>query len=167
MEILMRKLFITLTLFMLPVALFAQSESKEIRLSEPVEVTENYEVFGSKFTLVDKPLSLNSVISNSNQYNEKEVLITTTISKVCQKKGCFFIAQDGELTARITFKDYSFFVPTKSSGKNVTIQGVFEKKIITESKAKHYAEDAGADPDGIKGDQVEYSIVATSVKIEK
>jgi hypothetical protein len=89
------------------------------------------------------------------------------VAKVCQKKGCFFVAQDGDAVARVTFVDYSFFVPTDSGGKDVTIVGTFGKKELSEEKARHYASDEGSNPDAITGPRSEYSIVATSVIVPK
>jgi hypothetical protein len=87
------------------------------------------------------------------------------VAQVCQKKGCFFVAQDGDAVARVTFVDYSFFVPTDSGGKDVTIVGTFNRKVISEAQAKHFAEDAGQDPAAVTGPREEYSIVATSVVV--
>ena len=68
---------------------------------------------------------------------------------------------------RVTFKDYGFFVPTDSGGKRVTIVGTFDRKVISEKQARHYAEDAGQDPSQIVGERTEYSIVATSVVVPR
>ena len=148
---------------------FAQeSEKKEVlRLSEPVEVTDQYEVFGSKIKTKDAPKPLADVIAKSADHQDKEVIVTANVTEVCSKKGCFFVANSGDKSARITFVDYSFFVPTDSQGKDVTIVGVFNEKTLTEEQAKHYAEDAGQNPDDVVGEQKEYSIVATSVVIPK
>ena len=97
----------------------------------------------------------------------RPVVIETEIVEVCQKKGCFFIAQDGDSVARITFVDYSFFVPTDSGGKTVTIVGTFDRKTLSEAQARHYAEDAGGDPSKVVGPRSEYAIVATSVIVPK
>ena len=144
----------------------AQDQKEAIRLSEPVQVTDTYEVFGAKTGNFDKPVLLSEAISKSTA-KEQDVVIKTVIAQVCQKKGCFFMAQDGDASARITFKDYSFFIPTDSQGKEVTILGKMSRKEISEADAKHYAEDTGKDPDSVKGPQMEYSIVATSVIIQK
>ncbi len=138
-----------------------------IRLSEPVEATADYEVFGAKFDAAGDPMSLSAVIAKDDEYAGKEVLVETRVAKVCQKKGCFFIAQDGEAVARVKFKDYGFFVPTDTGGKTVTLVGTFNKTMVPEDRAKHYAEDAGEDPAKISGPQPEYAIVATSVRIPK
>lgn len=161
----MKKLSL-LTLFVLFANLsFAQSTTDVIRLSEPVFETENAEVFGANIDLKTlSPKTLTEVIGSTN---ESTVTLKTTVAEVCSKKGCFFIAQDGEFTARITFKDYGFFIPTDSQGKEVMLIGDFSVKTLSEEQAKHYAEDAGKDASLISGEQKEYSIIATSVVVPK
>lgn len=145
-----------------------------IRLSEPVAVTDSYEIFGAEVAEWDETLSLAEVISATEKLGKKAdveslsfdpVTIEAEVAEVCQKKGCFFIATDGENTARVTFKDYGFFVPTDSQGKKVKLVGTFSIKELSEDQARHYAEDAGKNPDEISGPQKEYSIVATSVLV--
>jgi hypothetical protein len=140
---------------------------KVVRLSEPVEVTDKYEVFGSRVEEMGETKRLSEIIGNEDAYLDKQVSVEARVAKVCQKKGCWFLAHDGDAVARITFVDYSFFVPTDSIGKDVTIVGTFGKNLLSEEKARHYAEDAGADPSTVVGRQPEYSIVATSVVIPK
>ena len=152
-------------LFVLPAP--ASADDQVIRLSEPVEVTDDYEVFGSKFEPAGEPVALAEIIANDDAYADQEVVVRTRVAKVCQKKGCFFIAQDGEAMARVSFKDYGFFVPTDTGGKTVTLVGTFSKKVISEAQAKHFAEDAGEDPSTVTGDRTEYAIVATSVVIPR
>jgi hypothetical protein len=136
-----------------------------IRLSEPVQTGDGYEVFGSPVGEVGEPKPLATIVAASEQYAGQQVHAKATVSQVCRKKGCFLVAQDGEAVARVTFVDYSFFVPTDSGGKDVTIVGTFNRKVITEAQARHFAEDAGDDPAKISGPREEYSIVATSVVI--
>lgn len=161
------KISIYLILFVLStISVLAQSTSEIIRLSEPIQETESVEVFGSLIELEDlNPMTLSQIIEGEN----KTSLITlkTTVSEVCNKKGCFFIAQDGDYTARITFKDYSFFIPTDSKGKEVVLVGDFSIETLSKEQAKHYAEDAGKDAESITGEQKEYSVVATSVVVPK
>jgi hypothetical protein len=135
------------------------------RLSEPVEVGEGFEVFGAPVGAQGEPRRLAEIIAGSAKYAGQQVHAAATVAQVCQKKGCFFVAQDGEAVARVTFVDYSFFVPTDSAGKNVTIVGTFNRKLVTEAQAKHFAEDAGQDPAKVVGPREEYSIVATSVVV--
>lgn len=160
-----------LVLFALPLALMLSASpvlaGEVVRLSEPVEVTEHHEVFGSPLGQTGEPKGLAEIIAAEDDYAGKEVFVTADVAQVCQRKGCFLIAQDGDAVARVTFKDYSFFVPTDSSGKRVRILGTFGKTMVSEQRARHYAEDAGQDPAKIAGAQPEYTIVATSVVIPK
>lgn len=135
------------------------------RLSEPVETGEGYEVFGSPLARAGEPQRLAEIIAAGDEYTGRVVHATATVSQVCQHKGCFFVAQDGDAMARVTFVDYSFFVPTDSGGKEVTIVGTFNRKVLSEAQARHFAADAGQDPAKIVGPREEYSIVATSVVI--
>jgi hypothetical protein len=145
---------------------FAQ-DSEVARLSEPIFETEAFEVFGSEMDLsnTENAISLTSAMEASDQ--ETELIIETTVNKVCQKKGCFFVAVDGENSARVTFKDYGFFIPTNSTGKEVVLRGVLTEKTLSEEQVRHFAEDAGENSDDIVGEQKEYSIVATSIMIPK
>lgn len=162
----MKKLLIVVFTVFLSTTIFAQ-DTEVIRLSEPVVETEAYEVFGAEVSSWNEPIALNELIINADTFTDKEITLETEVAEVCQKKGCFFVANDGANSARITFKDYGFFIPTDSQGKKVKLIGTFEVKTLSEEQAKHYAEDAGEDPDAIQGPQKEYSIVATSVLVPK
>ena len=141
-------------------------ESEVLRLSEPVEVTATYEVFGSTLPQSGTPLSLAELVEDNEQYLDQEVLVETRIAKVCQKKGCFFVATEGASTARVTFKDYGFFIPTDSGGKNVVLLGTFSRKSVSKEQAEHYAADLG-EKVASAPEKFEYSIVASAVKIPR
>lgn len=143
----------------------AQENAESPPSTEPVETTEDYKVYGSKFPDDAQFFALGYLIRNSKVFQEQEIATSGTIKQVCQKKGCFFILNNGENEARITFKDYEFFIPTNTAGKEVRLVGTFDVKELSEDEAKHYAEDADEDPDEVEGQQVEYQIEATSVKI--
>lgn len=160
-----KTVLLSLSIF-LTISAWAQTKPEVIRLSNPVIETDAYEVFGSEIEVGTlKPQTLSEIISGENA--SSPVTLKTSVAEVCSKKGCFFIAQDGDFTARVTFKDYGFFIPTDSQGKEVMLVGDFSIETLSEEKAKHYAEDAGKDADEIKGEQKEYSIVATSVVVPK
>jgi hypothetical protein len=145
--------------------LFA-GETEVKRLSEPVEVTATHEVFGSTLPENGTPLSLGDLMEDNQKYLDQEVLVETRIAKVCQKKGCFFVAQEGPSTARVTFKDYGFFIPTDSGGKNVVLLGTFSRKSVSKEQAEHYAADLG-ETAASTPEKYEYSIVASAIKIPK
>lgn len=154
------------------ILLFCSSEivaqqNDVIRLSEPVEETSNYEVFGNEMGDIDEESTLKLLDAIQLSGEENEIYIKTQISQVCMKKGCFFIANESDESARVTFKDYSFFIPTNSLNKEVIIRGVISAKELSEDQAKHFAEDAGEDASTVEGPVKEYSIVASSVLLFK
>lgn len=164
----MKNLILIFIIVFFSTALFAQeTETEVVRLSEPVQVTETHEIFGAEVSEWNEGMDLVSIIKSSEELAGKEITLETKVAEVCQKKGCFFVANQDGYTARITFKDYGFFIPTDALGKTVRLVGTFEVKELSEDQAKHYAEDAGNDPNEVEGTQKEYSIVATSVMVPK
>ena len=142
------------------------AESEVIRLSEPVEVTTTHEYFGGMLPESGAPLSLTDLMQDNEKYLDQEVLVATRIAKVCQKKGCFFVAQEGPSTARVTFKDYGFFIPTDSGGKDVVLAGTFSRKSVSKEQAEHYAADLG-EKAAAEPEKFEYSIVASAIKVPR
>ena len=112
------------------------------------------------------PLSLVELVKDNEKYQDQEVLLATRIAKVCQKKGCFFVATEGAVTARVSFKDYEFFIPTDSGGKDVVLLGMFSRKSVSKEEADHYATDLGETATS-NPERFQYSIVASAVKIPR
>ena len=110
-------------------------------------------------------IDLGTLLDNSSQYLDKEVLVETRVAQVCQAKGCFFIAQKGAHAARVSFKDYSFFVPSDISGRTVTLAGSLVRRELSDAQAEHLNEDAGGGTAIQSGAQ--YEIVATSVRVPR
>ena len=163
----LRVLTALLAITVIGMAPLVNAETTEVkRLSEPVEVTAIHETFGSKLPEGGDLLSLGELMSDNKKYLDKEVLVETRIAKVCQKKGCFFVATEGASTARVTFKDYGFFIPTDSGGKDVVLLGTFSRKSVTKEEAEHYSADLGEKVASAPA-KFEYSIVATAVRIPK
>lgn len=145
---------------------WANDEQKVIRLSEPVEVTDTHETFGAAMPEATEPVALAALVAQHEEYADKSVVVVARVSQVCQKKGCFFVAKDGATTVRVSFKDYSFFVPTDISGRDVTLVGKLKQVELTEEQAAHLEEDMGsADVAVAPGPQFE--IVASAVRIPK
>lgn len=93
-----------------------------------------------------------------------------TIAEVCSKKGCWMKLDmgDGQM-ARVTFKDYGFFMPLNATGE-VVVNG---KAFVTETSVddlRHYAEDAGKTPEevaAITEPEVTYAFEADGVLLKK
>ncbi len=71
--------------------------------------------------------------------------ISGTITDVCQAKGCWMKVNlvDGE-EVFVRFKDYGFFVPTDSAGKQVVMNGQAFVEEMSVDDQRHYAMDKGA-----------------------
>lgn len=140
--------------------------AKVIRLSEPVEQNVDSESFGAAVDDSVPMVSLEEIASSGSDYAGKSVRVETRVAKVCQKKGCFFFAQEGDNVVRVSFKDYGFFVPTDISGKRVTLVGEVVAREVTAEEADHYADDLGADAPSVKQGEV-YEIVASAVRVPR
>lgn len=143
---------------------FATDVKEIIRLSEPVEQTENSETFGTSLDESIPAVTLGQISNDGDNYVGKSVQVVARVAQVCQKKGCFFIAQEGDAVVRVTFKDYGFFVPTDISGKRVTFVGEVVAKEVTAEEAEHFAEDLGDSATTLKPGKT-YEIVASSVRV--
>ena len=137
-----------------------------IRLSEPVEQTAETETFGSPFDESAPLVPLEEIAGDGEAYLGRSVRVDARVSEVCQKKGCFFIAQQGQSALRISFKDYGFFVPTDVGGKRVALIGEVVTRKLSQDEANHYAEDLGKTDAPVKPGTV-YEIVATSVRVPR
>ena len=153
-------------LLLLTAVAVGQETVEAARLSEPIVKTDRYEVFGEAMPTSGQSYALSDGIEHFDRFKGNNVTFTGTINEVCQQKGCWMIISQGGRTARVTFKDYGFFVPTNSAGRSVRLSGILREVVLTEDEARHFADDArpgsGA---AITGPQKEYSIEATSVQI--
>ncbi|MEM6708487.1 MAG: DUF4920 domain-containing protein [Pseudomonadota bacterium] len=118
----------------------AQSGASVLRLSEPVASDDTTETFGS--LIPDAPvIALRDVLARAEDHVGQPLVVSSRVGQVCQKKGCFFVAQDAEHAIRVSFTDYGFFVPTDTGGKRITMTGRLIARMRTTEEAAHYAED--------------------------
>jgi len=144
----------------------AEEEAKVIRLSEPVAQTADSESFGASLDMTVPAVSLAEIVADGAGFVGQSVRVEARVAEVCQKKGCFFFAQEGSSVVRISFKDYGFFVPTDISGKRVTFVGEVVAREMTVDEAAHFAEDLGTATSPVTPGKV-YEIVATSVRVPR
>ena len=149
-------------------ALAGSVSTDVLRLSEPVEMGSNYEVFGDPMPNKSAGFSLIDLIDRKQGHLGKKVRVSAKITQVCQAKGCFFIAMEDENWARITFRDYAFFVPTDAANSRIIVEGVFSEIHLSKAEADHYRSDLGSSSVATEdGFLTEYSIVASSVLIHE
>ncbi|MDX1491092.1 MAG: DUF4920 domain-containing protein [Pseudohongiellaceae bacterium] len=130
------------------------------------EDTTQYQSYGAAMPQDRDAQTLRQAISTLEQGESREVKLIGKITEVCQAKGCWMILVDGDQYARITFKDYGFFVPTDTSMQQAVVYGQLEQINLSAETAAHYAEDAGREVESSEGLK-EFSLVASAVLIEK
>lgn len=158
---------ISASLIALSLSAAVLADDNVIRLSEPVASTETYEDFGTALPEMGDAHSLSDAIATMDETASEPVLIQTEVQQVCQKKGCFFIARDGETVARVRFQDYGFFIPTDAAGKRVTLAGRLSRVELSPEQAAHFAEDLGEAAPVPAMAEFEYQIMATAVRIPR
>ena len=137
-----------------------------LRLSEPVKQDAISETFGVELDNSLSKVSMQSLTTDPSLHLAKPFQVEARIAKVCQKKGCFFIAQQAQHTLRVSFQNYGFFIPTDSSGKTVTLSGELVKRELSPKQVAHFKADLKSETNIVKPGVV-YEIVAYSVKITR
>lgn len=77
---------------------------------------------------------------------------------------------DNTTETMVRFKDYGFFMPLDSKGKEVIVEGKAFVKETSVDELKHYAEDAGKSKEEIAKiteSKVEYAFLANGVLMKK
>jgi hypothetical protein len=117
----------------------------------------------------DHAVALADLLAKPETFDQKTVLTEGTIRQVCQKAGCWMELAPAEkgAGARITFKDYAFFVPKDSQKSHAKVEGVIKLAELSEARAKHYTEEGATVPRGPDGKPREVQIVASGVEIRK
>lgn len=94
----------------------------------------NADIYGEGVT-IEKPTSLEAILSDPAAHIGKEFRVEGTIVDVCQKKGCWMDLQDGDSTITVRFKDYAFFMPKDGTGLKATVQGIFTVETYEDEQA--------------------------------
>jgi hypothetical protein len=123
--------------------------------------------FGEAMPADSAAVSLREAIAGLGEEGQATVKVMGEVTEVCQAKGCWMILVDGDSYARITFKDYGFFVPIETSMQRSVVYGVLSEHVLSGEQAEHYAQDAGAQSTlELHGEVREYSLVASAVQLE-
>jgi len=147
----MKKLVIIMVLSLVFVSCKTNKEEKKVEGKETVSLA--YNSFGDQITDKDYISSIDALakyqtLKAGDTINLK---FASSIQEVCSKKGCWMKLPAGETeeTIMVRFKDYGFFMPLDSNGKEVIVEGIAFVKEVSVADLKHYAEDAGKSADEI------------------
>lgn len=133
----------------------------------PAAAPANEKVFRGAPFKGEKAVALTDLLAKPESFDKQTIATEGTVRQVCQKKGCWMelaMAEKGP-GARITFKDYEFFVPKDSAGKKAKLEGAVKLAELSEERAKHYASEGATIPRGADGKAREVQLVATGVEI--
>lgn len=166
----MKKLFIV---FVLSAMVFACKTGKEDQKQKEV-VASTYNSFGAKISDKDYLSSIDALAKYQNLKAGDTINLkfASSINEVCSKKGCWMKLPAGETeeTIMVRFKDYGFFMPLDSKGKEVIVEGKAFVKEVSVDELKHYAEDAGKSKEEIAKitePKLELSFEANGVLMKK
>jgi hypothetical protein len=120
-------------------------------------------VYGRPRALTTAPLTVEQASTEANV--GQTLAVKGPAAEVCQNKGCWMVLTEGARSIRVTFVDYSFFVPKDIAGKTVVVEGVLSRKLLSADEAKHYAEESATGAAVPPGPREEWSLVATSVVV--
>lgn len=110
------------------------------------EVSQDMASFGDRFEAHGSlsGLEMSENYKNMAVADTLQATFTGVVKEVCQAKGCWMkVVLDDGAEAMVRFKDYGFFMPKDSAGKEVIVNGsAFIEEMSVEDQ-RHYAEDAG------------------------
>jgi hypothetical protein len=116
---------------------------------------------------VEGAVSADTLVQAADQWTGKKVTVRGTIREVCQKKGCWYTLATGNSDTNIMVKDkeYAIFLPKDVAGREVVVEGTFSVGVMPLEEARHYAQDAGKDPNSITEAPKTFSLDMDGVKL--
>lgn len=124
--------------------------------------------FYGKEIKAKEALSVETIVKDFSQFENKSLVMEAMVDKVCSSKGCWMTLKGTKSGLRVKFEDYKFFVPMSLIGKKVWLDGTMERKELSISDTRHYLEDAGASKEEIAAvtkPSFEYHFTAKGVKV--
>ncbi|QNR23384.1 DUF4920 domain-containing protein [Croceimicrobium hydrocarbonivorans] len=118
----------------------ASSDSTAVEAS--TEAIENH-YYGDTIN-EDDAVDVSQLLAMMNGNDSIDVKLSGTVNSSCQKKGCWMKMDMGDgKELRVSFRDYSFFVPKNLNGEHAVVQGTAYVDTLDIDFLKHLAEDAG------------------------
>ena len=85
------------------------------------------EHYGAQLTMKN-PLTLEAAVQQLGDRASANVLVESTVAKVCEQRGCWLALKSPSSQLHVTFKDEAFFVPASLVGKTVLVEGKLTKE---------------------------------------
>jgi hypothetical protein len=127
----------------------------------------HYDQYGAGVKSADA-VPVADVLAAPDKYVGKPVRVVGAISSVCQTKGCW-MRLGGNPNVMVKFKDYGFFMPLDSAGREAIVEGELSVREIPVAEQRHYLEDAGkhAEAQKITAPTRQVSFMAAGVALKK
>lgn len=139
----------------------------------PSEKELDYVSFGYQITS-ENTLTSEEMLAKFSGLKEGDTIsvkFTSIIKDVCSKKGCWMkLPLNDTEEVMVRFKDYGFFIPLDTKGKEVIVNGKAFAKETSVEELRHYAEDEGRTKEEIAkitAPRVEFSFEADGVLLKK
>lgn len=115
-------------------------------------------------------ISLDALLAAPDTYAGKNVIVRGVVQRACTRKGCWAelatSRAEGAKRCRVTFKDYSFFVPTDSAGSSARLEGVVEVATVEPAMVAHLEEEGARFASKSEtGEAREVRIVASGIEL--
>lgn len=117
-------------------------------------------------------VSIADVVAKPDAFTGKPVVVDGEVRKCCSRKGCWMELAESSASegagARVTFKDYGFFVPTDSQGAKARVQGTLDVRTLSAQDVAHLESEGGKfGAKAADGTARELAIVATGVELHR
>lgn len=167
------KYYIQICLVALFVFSACKQEKKEVKVDDKVVAEVKYDAFGAKISM-EEFISSEEMLAKFKTMKVGDTInvkFASKIKEVCSKKGCWMkLPLDKNTETMVRFKDYGFFMPLDSKGREVIVNGKAFVKETSVKELQHYAEDAGkskAEIAQITEPKVEFAFEADGVLMKE
>jgi hypothetical protein len=145
------------------------TESETVSADPRVANSADHRRFGGPIS-PGAAVALSSVIDKPDDFQNQSVVVEAKVRRNCTRRGCWMeLAESlGNDTpgCRVTFKDYSFFVPLDSAGSNARVQGSVQVRLVPEQEVAHLeSEGAKFTSKQADGTAREVRMIATGVEL--
>jgi hypothetical protein len=127
--------------------------------------------YGAPLSGAGQAAALSSVLAAPESYAGKTVTVEGEVRRACTKRGCWMeLAENMSADARgarVTFKDYGFFVPTDSAGAHAKLEGVVNVKTLKPAQVEHLESEGAKVAKNEDGSASEVQFVANGVELTK
>mgnify|MGYP003687344889 CR=1 FL=1 len=141
--------------------------SLSINLANSANNVTERSFYGTDFK-TENFIAMEKIVTQFDNYKDKEVVLKAKAEKVCAKKGCWMSMKLKNKSVRVKFKDYGFFVPMSLEKKDIYVKGIMTREKVSIKDTRHYLEDAGASKKEISAvtkPSYEFHFTASGVKL--